>query len=58
MDKIYWVSDGEEAMNYLLHRDAFADREKSPRPDLILLDLKIPKLDGHEVLLRIKILMN
>ncbi len=54
VDKIYWVSDGEEAMSFLLHRDAFSDREKSPRPDLILLDLKIPKLDGHEVLRRIK----
>jgi CheY-like chemotaxis protein len=54
VDKIYWVSDGEEAMSFLLHRDAFADREKSPRPDLILLDLKIPKLDGHEVLKKIK----
>jgi two-component system, response regulator len=54
IEKIYWVCDGEEAMDYLLHREAFADRKKSPRPDLILLDLKIPKLDGHEVLWRIK----
>lgn len=54
IEKIYWVCDGEEAMDYLLHREAFADRKKSPRPDLILLDLKIPKLDGHEVLRRIK----
>jgi CheY-like chemotaxis protein len=54
IEKIFWVCDGEEAMDYLLHREAFADRKKSPRPDLILLDLKIPKLDGHEVLRRIK----
>ena len=52
--KVYWVSDGEEAMDYLLHRGIYKDEEKSPRPDLILLDLRLPKLDGHEVLKEIK----
>lgn len=53
-NKIYWVSDGEEALDYLFRRGKYASKENSPRPDLILLDLQLPKLDGHEVLNVIK----
>lgn len=53
-NKIYWIGDGEEALDYLFHRGKHADKGKSPRPDLILLDLRLPKLDGHEVLKEIK----
>jgi CheY-like chemotaxis protein len=52
--RICWVSDGEEAMDYLLHSGKYANKEDSPCPDLILLDLRIPKIDGHEVLKEIK----
>ncbi len=45
------VDDGAKALDYLFHR---GDYEGSPRPDVILLDLKLPKLDGHEVLTAIK----
>jgi CheY-like chemotaxis protein len=45
------VRDGEEALTYLRKRGACAD---CPRPDVILLDLKLPKVDGHEVLASIK----
>jgi CheY-like chemotaxis protein len=45
------VMDGEMALDYLYKRKAYAN---SPRPDVILLDLKLPKLDGHEVLETIK----
>ena len=48
------VSDGEEAMDYLLHRGPYVDPGQSPRPHLILLDLNMPKLDGRQVLERIK----
>ncbi len=45
------VVDGEEALAYLQNQGPYAGR---PRPDVILLDLKLPKVDGHEVLARIK----
>jgi len=52
--KIFHVIDGEEAVNFLSARDRFFDREEFPLPDIILLDLKIPKIDGIEVLKFIK----
>jgi CheY-like chemotaxis protein len=44
------VRDGEEAINYLLGIGTFSDRIEFPLPELILLDLKMPKVDGFEVL--------
>jgi len=48
------VDDGEQALDYLFRRGKLEDPEKSPRPDLILLDLNLPKLDGRAVLKEIK----
>ena len=45
------ASDGVEAMAFLKHTGKYAN---SPRPDLILLDLNLPKMDGREVLAHIK----
>ena len=45
------VTDGAEALAYLRREGKYAD---SPHPDIILLDLKLPKLDGHEVLAQVK----
>ena len=44
------VRDGVEALDYLLARGEHADRRPDQDPTLVLLDIKLPKLDGHEVL--------
>lgn len=48
------VRDGEAALDYLLRRGDFEDVQKSPRPHLILLDLRLPKVDGFEVMREVK----
>ncbi len=48
------VSDGEAALDYLHGRGPYADRQACPFPDLVLLDLNMPKLDGRDVLARMK----
>lgn len=50
----FWVKDGEEALDFLYHRGRYAHPTTAPRPELILLDIQLPKVDGHEVLRRIK----
>jgi CheY-like chemotaxis protein len=44
------VNDGEEALDYLHARGKYAPPAYAPRPDLILLDLNLPRLDGRQVL--------
>lgn len=52
--KLHVVRDGQEALDYLLRKNAYADIATSPTPNLILLDLNLPKRDGREVLKIIK----
>jgi CheY-like chemotaxis protein len=51
---LYFVRDGEELMDYLYRRGQYAQPNALPRPDLILLDLNMPKKDGREALTEIK----
>jgi two-component system, response regulator len=48
------VRDGEEALDFLFCRGAFAERSFGDPPKLVLLDLKLPKVDGMEVLKQVK----
>ncbi|MBC6419045.1 MAG: response regulator [Prochloron sp. SP5CPC1] len=51
---VYFVEDEEELMDYLYHRGQYSSLSSSPRPNLILLDLNMPRKDGREALKEIK----
>ena len=53
-NKFYVVQDGEAALDYLLRRGQYKNPETSPRPDLLLLDINMPKVDGRQVLKEIR----
>ena len=52
--KVFVVKDGAEALEFIFATGAFAARKIENRPKVVLLDLKLPKVDGIEVLRRIK----
>jgi CheY-like chemotaxis protein len=54
IDEVFWVQDGAEALDFLYRRGRYAHPMSAPQPGLILLDIKLPKVDGHEVLRAIK----
>jgi CheY-like chemotaxis protein len=51
---VYVVRDGQEALDYLYNKNQFADPVANPKPNLVLLDLNIPRINGREVLKQIK----
>ena len=54
VNEIAVVGDGAEALEYLFCTGAYAQRDVEEMPVLVLLDLKLPKVDGHEVLKRLR----
>ena len=54
LNKVVVVRDGAEALDYLFATGAYAGRDASVMPELTLLDLKLPKVDGLEVLRKLR----
>ncbi len=53
-NQVVWVKDGAEALDFIFATGVYSDRNPEDLPKLILLDLRMPKVDGLEVLQRIK----
>lgn len=54
VNHLVWVKDGAEALDFIFRKGAFAGRSANSFPSVILLDLRLPKVDGLEVLQRLK----
>ncbi|HWM41260.1 MAG TPA: response regulator [Burkholderiales bacterium] len=52
--QVHWVKDGEEALDFLFCSGRYAGRDPGAPPAIVLLDIKLPKIDGIEVLRRVK----
>jgi CheY-like chemotaxis protein len=53
-NNLVWVKDGAEALDFLFCTGDYARRDQCPQPRVVLLDLRLPKLDGLEVLERMR----
>ena len=53
-NSIQVIKDGEEALEYIFTTGRYAERDKNKKPKVILLDLKLPKVGGLEILKRLK----
>jgi len=53
-NKLVWVKDGAEALDFIFGKGVYAQRDVNNGPKVVLLDLRLPKVDGLEVLRRIK----
>jgi two-component system response regulator len=53
-NRVHWVKDGEQALEFMFRTGSYAGRDPVAVPKLVMLDIKMPKVDGIEVLRRIK----
>jgi two-component system, response regulator len=53
-NKLKHIADGAEALDFIFSKGAYTDRKQSQNPKLILLDLKLPKVDGLQILRQLK----
>ena len=53
-NRVIHLTNGQAVLDYLLRREEYADSARSPRPHLILLDLRLPRVDGLQVLHTVK----
>ena len=53
-NKVFTIKDGEKALEYIFCTGRYAERDKDQNPKVIILDLKLPKVSGIEILKRIK----
>lgn len=53
-NSLVWVKDGAEALDFLFATGAYSDRSVTCPPKVVMLDLRLPKVDGMEVLRRVK----
>jgi two-component system response regulator len=53
-NKVHWVKDGEQALDFMFRTGTYAERDPVSVPKLVMLDIKMPKVDGIEVLRRLK----
>ena len=54
VNKIIHMEDGQEALDFLYRKEPYENKEEYPDPELILMDLRLPKVDGIEVIKIIK----
>lgn len=53
-NSLHWVKDGAEALDFIFAKGNYSNRNSNNKPKVILLDLKLPKVDGLEVLKKLK----
>lgn len=54
LNRLFVARDGQEALDFLFNEGGYADTQKAPKPGLVLLDINLPKVNGIDVLKKVK----